>query len=38
LYNINDVEATLTELKNTTQPHEFQDILQAFSDIFAEPT
>jgi hypothetical protein len=38
LYNMNDVKATLTELENTTPPQEFQDILQAFADVFAEPT
>jgi hypothetical protein len=38
LYNMNDVKATLTELENTTPPQEFQGILQAFADVFAEPT
>jgi hypothetical protein len=35
---MNDVKATLTELENTTPPQEFQGILQAFADVFAEPT
>jgi hypothetical protein len=37
LYNIQDVQATLSELENTVPPAEFQDILQAFADVFAEP-
>ena len=37
LYNIEEVRTALTELEQTTSPAEFQDILHAFADVFAEP-
>jgi hypothetical protein len=37
LYNMEDVRTTLTELEQTTPPTEFQEILQAFADVFQEP-
>jgi hypothetical protein len=36
-YRIDDVRATLSELETSTPPDEFQEILQAFADVFAEP-
>jgi hypothetical protein len=38
LYNMEDVQKTLTELEKTSSAAEFQEILQAFADVFDEPS
>jgi hypothetical protein len=37
LYSIDDVRTTLSDLETSIPPEEFQEILQVFADVFAEP-